>query len=122
MQLSPLQIHIINLVKDKKRPFNDALPFPSGLTSAAIKGLFILSSVSTHEPTAHANMLKMSSSTPHVRHIALTHQSGLAKQQLHGSLAGTPPRGWAHLVQDFSHRKVVPGCDSIIAACLLDQL
>ena len=43
-------------------------------------------------------VLKMSSSTLPCPSQVFTHQSSLAKQQLHGSLAGTPPRGWAHLV------------------------
>lgn len=54
--------------------------------------------------------------------LTFTHQPSLAKQQLHGSLTGAPPRGRAHLIQDFSHRKVVPRCDSIVAARFLDEL
>jgi hypothetical protein len=69
----------------------------------------------------HYYLLEASLCSLHLSHTT-THQSSLAEQQLHSSLAGTPPCGWTHLIQHFSHRKIIPGCDPIIAACFLDQL
>lgn len=97
------------------------LLFLSGLNSVALKN-FLNYSVFSHMSTPRPYMPEIILYSLSHPSCMLAHQSSLAKEQLHGSLAGASPCGWAHLVQYFRHRKIIPWCDSIIATCLLDQL
>lgn len=54
--------------------------------------------------------------------MSLTYQTRLGEQQLDGRLAGSSPAGWTHLVEDFGDRGVVPGCHSVLAQRLLNEL